>query len=1588
MLALLALLPLAALAAPRPAAQVVPANVREIVDVFAGLGPRTPGSEGGRAAAQAVEDLFRRLGLKDVERQRFLVPVPVTRDAQLQVGDRAYDVNALAPNFVRLSALPPGVLNGPVVYAGQGQLIALRGLPLDGAIVLVDFNCGHRWLDLVNLGAAAVVFVEPPGGGRSGTSGVNRGEAQRKLLNVPVDVPRFYLGHGPFTEICARAGVPADGRPFALAQGGMIAQADWQAVEASNVLGLIEGSDADLKQELLVVTGYFDSASIVLERGPGAEQASGLAGLLETARVLAANPPRRSVLLAALDGHFQALSGARELADVLRREHTRERWEDALTLMRRHDAEELERLEKLRNGPRDKRLTEEEDAQFRGELDGQIARWKARQSLAQRIHDQYQIVLTIAIDLSSGSDRVGVFHAGHFYGNDKLTRFLAPLGKQFQTYADRAGLGANVQDCITPEQDQNWTTWVPDQFATDAEPFTQAARAALSLFTINDARPLIDTPLDTIDRVRFDQLVPQVQATAAIVAGAANDHQLVSGALKRLHRMPFEYKPINGMIYEFERRKTFLPNTPVPNALIALKNPASAMMGVRPDILAMADARGDFRMVGYPYDKSLKLDAYGIEPGTGVITYAPDRGPEGEAKYPRDLLGRQGLRRPLLVFPCAPLNLFDLVDERYFETLQQIFIYDARTNSEPRTFGYEEPVHSPPARIVGSVSASYVEPVAVIYAPRQTRVKVTMGMGLLGLRLILTGATAQNPEGDGFAPSDHSKVVRTSYQAANDMWVIDDARMARQRTFGISSTRQNDLHAKAKGFLEEARAGLAQRSWEQHLSAARNAWAYEARAYPDVQGIEADTIKGVLFYLAMLLPFAFFAERILFASPRIKEQILWTVAVFLVVYTCLRYVHPAFQLLDTPWIILLGFIIMTLASVVIAIVSRRFNEELEALKEASGGQHQADVSRAGTLGAAFTLGISNMRRRPLRTALTAITLTLLTFTVLSFTSVQATLRANARAAGTRQTYPGLLVRDPVWSALEAPTARILETQFEQSGLVTPRGWLTSAQLDKQMKLAIRNGTKAFLREGGLTEDETAAFGPLGHLALVDRLPDHLEPLTINAILGLTPDEPRVSGLGSKLTAGRWFGPGEMGVCIVPESVAKTLDLGPGSSSDKLGLGYGAVEVFGSRLKVVGVVADERLGEVTDLDGESLTPVDFSALEPEKLRLLQEQQAQRLRLGSAPPPPIDRYSHFPPASMIIMPFDRLMSIGGTLRSVAVRFRAEDQVKPAAAALMDRFELSAYAGAGGKVELYSSIGVTSVGGLETVIIPLVIAALIVLNTMLGAVAERLTEIGIFSSIGLAPAHVAMLFLSESCVFANIGVIIGYLGGQTIAKLLFWAQTNGWMSGLAGLSLNYSSTAAVGVAIIIIATVLLSTVYPAKKAARMATPDVERRWKLPQPDGHLMRFSLPFMLTGMDGVACNMFLKEYFDGYVDFAGGDFYTDGTALTASDDGELCLALTVWLAPYDLGVSQRVRLLTTPDPDDPHVRSVEIAIERISGDDTSWLRTNWLFINILRQQFLLWRTISPGQKLIYADQGVALIEGREWHPETAETPLV
>ena len=249
-------------------------------------------------------------------------------------------------------------------------------------------------------------------------------------------------------------------------------------------------------------------------------------------------------------------------------------------------------------------------------------------------------------------------------------------------------------------------------------------------------------------------------------------------------------------------------------------------------------------------------------------------------------------------------------------------------------------------------------------------------------------------------------------------------------------------------------------------------------------------------------------------------------------------------------------------------------------------------------------------------------------------------------------------------------------------------------------------------------------------------------------------------------------------------------------------------------------------------------------------------------------------------------------------------------------MPRTELTLFAGTGEEVYLYSTIGATFVGGASELFIPILIAALIVMNTMLGSVYERVREIGVFNAVGLAPSHV-------------------------------------------------------GASVLVIAVVVLSTLYPARMASRIAVPALDMGWHLPPPEGDRLTLSLPFTVTGVYAMGLNTYLKEYLNAHVEVAVGQFACENVAWSpASVNGSpgYSLRFTAWLVPYDLGVSQRVELKTTPS-DDPPIYELELVLDRLSGDASSWLRLNRTFMNILRKQLLIWRPLGRDSQMEYARQG-------------------
>jgi hypothetical protein len=146
---------------------------------------------------------------------------------------------------------------------------------------------------------------------------------------------------------------------------------------------------------------------------------------------------------------------------------------------------------------------------------------------------------------------------------------------------------------------------------------------------------------------------------------------------------------------------------------------------------------------------------------------------------------------------------------------------------------------------------------------------------------------------------------------------------------------------------------------------------------------------------------------------------------------------------------------------------------------------------------------------------------------------------------------------------------------------------------------------------------------------------------------------------------------------------------------------------------------------------------------------------------------------------------------------------------------------------------------------------------------------------------------------------------------------------------------------------------------------------------------------------------FLRQYYLAHHDISHGTFCTDdmrcnfldlelreqetglrtGAVDTIPLSDDLCLSmdLRVWLAPFDFGVRQKVKLVFCPSELYPGFRQIKLLIDREAGELTAWENLNRNFINDLRKQLLAWRSLDTEAVAHYADEldAVRLRQERE-----------
>ena len=299
---------------------------------------RRTGEPGNQKAAQYIADQFQKLGLKTAPGQSgYLQPIALekVRPAESAVLLVGKDTLRLGKELVVMAGGPADV-SGEVVYAGYGLTDGedgYKGRDVKGRIVVAQggspdaksprqiFNASNDKRKLATQkGAAALIELY--------SESIPWGFVNQYFNREQVTVPTTTDGSKPVTHLWVNN---ANNQFRQLKEAGQTATLQTSgrpqaAVSSANVAGVIEGTDPKLKDEYIILSAHFDHIGMGKQAGTpyqpsdsifnGArDNAFGTVSILEAAKALSQQRPKRSVLVLALTGEEVGLLGSHYYAD-------------------------------------------------------------------------------------------------------------------------------------------------------------------------------------------------------------------------------------------------------------------------------------------------------------------------------------------------------------------------------------------------------------------------------------------------------------------------------------------------------------------------------------------------------------------------------------------------------------------------------------------------------------------------------------------------------------------------------------------------------------------------------------------------------------------------------------------------------------------------------------------------------------------------------------------------------------------------------------------------------------------------------------------------------------------------------------------------------------------------------------------------------------------------------------------------------------------------------------------------------------------------------------------------------------------------
>jgi hypothetical protein len=1541
------------------------------IEFFSGLKDRSTGSQGAEDAADYVLKVFSDVGLSEVGAQEFLLPTPEVTSSSLEVDGESLDLYPWGPNLVYLPMTPEEGLRGPLLYAKDGYFEHFQGRNVKGGIVLMEMTSWDAWTNAAMLGASALIYLGDPN--------TIKGEFEQKNTPTPVAFPRYW--------VTPETGAKLKELALQKASGATVrSRTRWRNTTVRNCYGFLPGKNPQLKAELIVLEAFYDASSNILGLAPGADESTSIALLLATARRLALAPPERSVLFLATAGNGQSFAGMRQFIwsatarkKLLRKEskqlqEQRQRLGRLLELLQLEDPlavkdpkEQEMVLQILVERAKDKadalireihyqqaylnegetpgledskpyrhlswvtelqELTPEQRPLAMDLLKTARSGTKVRQKELKLRHqaiktsetlrnlvDEYTPVLFLSLHLSSRSPHLGLAEMGETYPLRENVKRMTRAGRLNTMLSQVAAkvAGDDKMPNMLGEAAKGGGlevgfSKIPAGCCLGCDTGLLAGLPAASLMTLDDDRSLWSTPNDTLNRMDKSTITALSEFIPPLLSGLFSHPSLQQGIEPGIAGLA----SLEGQAM-FIRQGELFPDQPAPGTIISVLQGNSVFR-------TMVNQDGTFFMPGLANKRvsleKLILEPYGLDPDTGRVAWTADKVQTRKVNY-RIKVKTDLASTSLVMFHCLQTDVFNVFNPQNFNYLTKPTLLDAATEATPLRLWY--------SRVDGRDTMAIS-----IFLEKNIRFKLLMAESLLRKELLLLNNSPDRTTGKGFLIGDPPTILMAPYQAAKDLKNLVGERLGNLFQHGIMNWYLEALYKSSMQALVESQNDLIKDQYAEFWARVIPSWARLVTIYTEIESTQRDVLTGVMFFIALFVPFAYCMERYLFCFRSIYQQLVAFLLILVMTIFTIRALHPAFQLTYSPMVVILAFFIVGLSLLVSWIIFMRFEEEMA--NEQGRAQHGTpQASKMKAFGAGFAIGVSNLNRRKLRTGLTCITLIILTFTVMSFTNVKSLHRTTDTRIADTAAYEGVLLRHQYRLPLTPVTLEYMNAKFGEDAIIWPRAWIDPRSSTE------RSITRVFVNQKG-------AF--------------------VEGLLGLGPKVPEQ--FLKMVKHGRWFQAGEQESVLISLAMARQLGLDPERDLDS------RLQLLGTSFKVVGYFDEALLQSLKDLDQNPITPAYLEMSQSEELS---EVEIEAIQSGEEVLPTTERFRYASAEATVILPFRKCIDYGGTLRAIAIIPGDGQSPLNIAGDLSSWLAFPLFVGEHG-VWYHNASTTVRYQGVANLIVPILIVIFITLNTMIGHVHERQREIGTYTSVGLAPVHVGFLFIVEALSLAAISSVIGYILAQLSAKFL------GHTALFSQLTFNYSSMASVACMFLVFSVVFLAALYPARLAAEIAMPDVNRSWSLPDAEGDLLSMNLPFLLKREEEEGVMRFLYTFFRSHQDAAQGTFIVDEVAFDmevpelrpGQMPAPLCplIRMNTWLAPFDFGIKQRLQLHCCPSLDNPGYLEIGLLMTRLSGERSAWTRANKNFIKALRKQMLFWRMLDPKTKdIFFSEQWVA-----------------